>query len=455
MGMKPVTLETIARVTCGTLVGGGENITITGVVRDNREVKEGNLFVCFAGEKVDGHSFASKAYEAGAAACLAQRELEDAKGPYILVEDTFQAIKDLAKYYRSLLNIPVIGVTGSVGKTTAKEMTAAALSAKLNVLKTTANLNNELGVPLTLLSITEEHEAAVVEMGISDFGEMSRLADMVRPDICIMTTIGFCHLETLGDLDGVLRAKSEVFEYMNENGVAIVNGDDEKLAAFDPGVRKITFGYGEQNDWRGENIRADGTEGVLCDIVNSDGTFSAYIPAFGNHMVLGALPAAIAARLLGLTNEEIERGLLKYAPVGGRANIKDTEYIRIIDDCYNANPNSMAASLGSLSSVEGRKVAILGDMKELGAASRDLHRSIGVLAGQYGIDSVICLGAEAEFIYKGFISGGFETEAWHFPMKEAMFSVLPRLIKKGDTVLVKASHSMGFDEVVAELEKLK
>lgn len=455
MGMKPLTLDTIARVTGGRLIGGNENTIITGVVRDNREVKEGNLFVCFPGERVDGHNFAPKAFEAGAAACLAQRELPDAKGPYILVESTFQALKDLAKYYRSLFTIPVIGVTGSVGKTTAKEMTAAALSAKLNVLKTSANLNNEIGVPLTLLSMTEEHEAAVVEMGISDFGEMSRLADMVRPDICIMTTIGFCHLETLGDLDGVLKAKSEVFEFMNENGVAIVNGDDEKLGAFDPGARKITFGYGEDNNWRGENVRSDGTEGVLCDIKYPDGAFSAYIPAFGSHMVLGALPAAITAHLLGLTDEEIERGLLKYAPVGGRANIKDTGFIRIINDCYNANPNSMAASLASLSQVEGRKVAILGDMKELGVTSRDLHRSIGVLAGKYGIDSLVCLGAEAEFIYKGFISGGFETEAWHFPMKDAMFSVLPSLVKKGDTVLVKASHSMGFDEVVEELEKLK
>ena len=455
MGMKPVTLETIARVTGGRLVGGSENITITGVVRDNREVKKGNLFVCFPGAKVDGHDFAQKAFEAGASACLAQRELADAAGPYILVEDTFTALKALAKYYRSLFTIPVIGVTGSVGKTTAKEMTAAALSSKLNVLKTSANLNNEIGVPLTLLSITEEHEAAVVEMGISDFGEMARLADMVRPDICIMTTIGFCHLEALGDLDGVLRAKSEVFEFMNENGVAIVNGDDEKLSAFDLGVRKITFGYGEQNIWQAENVRTDGTNGVLCDIKYPEGAFSAYIPAFGSHMVLGALPAAIAAKLLGLTDDEIERGLLKYAPVGGRANIQDTGFIRIINDCYNANPNSMAASLASLSEVEGRKVAILGDMKELGATSRDLHRSIGVLAGQYEIDSVICLGAEAEFIYKGFISGGFETEAWHFPMKDAMFSVLPSLIKKGDTVLVKASHSMGFDEVVEELKKLK
>lgn len=455
MGMKPMTLETIARVTDGELIGGNENVTITGVVRDNRQVKEGNLFVCFPGERVDGHDFAPQAYEAGAAACLAQHELSCAAGPYILVDNTFEALKKLAKYYRGLFDIPVIGVTGSVGKTTAKEMTAAVLSARFNVLKTTANLNNEIGVPLTLLSLTEEHEAAVVEMGISDFGEMSRLADMVRPDICIMTTIGFCHLETLGDLDGVLKAKSEVFDYMSPNGVAIVNGDDVKLREFDPQIRKITFGYGENNDWRGENVRTDGTEGVLCDIVSKESAFSAYIPAFGSHMVLGALPAAAVAYLLGLTDEEIERGLLKYVPVGGRANIKDTGFIRIIDDCYNANPNSMTASLSSLSEIKGRKVAILGDMNELGVKSEDLHRSIGVIAGQCGIDSLICLGGKAEFIYKGFISGGFETEAWHFPMKEAMFSVLPSLIRKGDTVLVKASHAMGFDEVVSELEKLR
>ncbi len=453
--MKPITLETAARVTGGTLLGGDPAARITGVVRDNREVLPGSLFVCIPGARVDGHDFAPAAFRAGASACLAEKPLPEAEGPVILVENTRQALIDLGRYYRSLLSIPVIGVTGSVGKTTAKEMTAAALSARFRVFRTPANLNNDIGVPLSLLSIGEEDEVAVIEMGISDFGEMSILADMVRPDICIMTTIGYCHLEKLGDLDGVLRAKSEIYRYMPENGVAVVNGDDEKLAAFDPGIRKITFGLGDSCEWRADNVRSDGVEGVLCDLVHDGTRFSAYIPAFGSHMVLGALPAAAVASLLGETPDEIARGLLTYAPVGSRASVRDTGFIRIIDDCYNANPNSVAASLASLSEVSGRRVAILGDMKELGASSRDLHRSIGVLSGRYGIDSLICLGAEAEFIYKGFISGGFETEAWHFPLKDALFSVLPSLIRKGDTVLVKASHSMGFEEVVAELEKLK
>lgn len=455
MAMKPLSLETIARVTGGTLIGGDPETLITGVFRDNREIIPGGLFLCIPGSRVDGHDFCGAAYAAGAAACMGQKELSGLAGPYILVESTLEALKALGKYYRGLFDIPIIGVTGSVGKTTAKEMTAAALSAKYNVFKTPANLNNEIGVPLSLLSMEEGHQAAVIEMGISDFGEMSRLADMVRPDICIMTTIGFCHLDNLGDLNGVLRAKSEVFSYMKPDAVAIVNGDDELLSGFDPGIRKLTFGLGENNDWRAENIRTDGFDGVLCDISGDGEKFSAYIPAFGSHMVLGALPAAAVGHLLGLTGDEIVRGLLTYAPVGGRANIKNTGFIRIINDCYNANPNSTAASLASLAAASGRRAAILGDMKELGAQSHELHRSIGVLAGQLGIDSLICLGEEAEYIYKGFISGGFDTEAWYFPLKEALFSVLPSLIKRDDTVLVKASHSMGFDEVVKELESLK
>ena len=456
MAMKPMTLETIARVTGGRYVG--EDILrktqITGVVRDNREVTEGNLFVCFQGARVDGHSYASHAFHAGAACCLAEKELPDAQGPYILVESSQNALKALGEYYRSLFDIPVVGVTGSVGKTTAKEMTAAVLSSKYNVLKTPENLNNELGVPLTLLSLREEHEAAVIEMGISDFGEMSRLAQMVRPDICLMTAIGYCHLENLGDLNGVLKAKSEVFRYMKPEGVAVVNGDDGLLGAFDPGVRKLTFGMGAHNDIQASNIMTVGTTGISCDITDKSGCVRVFIPAFGSHMVLGALPAAAIGRLLGLTDEEIRLGLLNYATVGSRASIFDTGYITIIDDCYNANPNSMAASLRSLGPLEGRKVAILGDMLELGRDTDELHRQMGVLAAELGVDCLICCGARAEFIFKGLISAGRELESWHFPLKDAFLCKLPSLIKKGDNVLVKASHGMHFEEITAELKKL-
>lgn len=457
MGMKPLSLETIAHVTGGEYVGDNalKSTCITGVVKDNREAYEGCLFICIKGERVDGHDFAGKACNAGAACCLAERPLQEPRGPYVRVESTLQALITLGEYYRGLFDIPVVGVTGSVGKTTAKEMTAAVLSEKYNVLKTPENLNNEIGVPLTLLSLREEHEVAVIEMGISNFGEMRRLAKMVRPDICLMTTIGYSHLEELGDLDGVLRAKGEVFEFMKPMSLAVVNGDDALLRGFNPpGIRKITFGLGKHNDYRAVKIEMVDTSAVNCDIVSRSAYISVMIPAFGSHMVLGALPAAVIGRYLGLTDEEIRLGLLNFSTVGSRANIIDTGYITLIDDCYNANPNSVTAAINSLCALEGRKVVILGDMLNLGRDSDALHRGIGILAGKSGVDCLICCGAQAEHIYKGLISSGVEIEARHFPLKDAFFSVLPSLIKKGDNVLVKASHGMHFEEITEALKKL-
>ena len=454
MKMKTLTLKTIAEITGGGLCGVADADTaVAGVSIDSRKCGDGYLFICTVGERVDGHDFASSAVEAGAVCCLAEKNLGGI--PHILVESTLEALKTIASYYRTLFDIPFIGVTGSVGKTTAKEMTAAVLSQKFNVLKTPENLNNEIGVPLTLLSLRDEHTAAVIEMGISEFGEMSRLATMVRPDICIMTAIGYCHLETLGDLDGVLKAKSEVFGFMPADGVAVLNGDDEKLAAFDPGMRRVTFGLGEQNDFYAADIADDGFAGISCKICHTGGGFDVRIPAYGRHIVLAALAAAAVGSLLGVDDDAVRRGLLDYAPVGGRANVERTDYITIINDCYNANPNSVTAALTSLASLPGRRVAILGDMNELGKKSDELHRGIGVLTGKLGIDCLICCGKQAEFIYKGHISGGTNLEAWYFPMKEAFFSVLPSLIKKDDTVLVKASHGMHFEEIVEELRGLR
>lgn len=457
MSMKPLSLETIARVTGGRYVGPDalRGTCITGVVRDNRQVQPGNLFLCIRGARADGHSFAPAAYAAGAACCLAEQPLDNAAGPYILVDSTLRALRALAAHYRTLFRIPVVGVTGSVGKTGAKEMTAAVLSRRFNVLKTPENLNNEIGVPLTVLSLQEEHQAAVIEMGISDFGEMSRLADIVRPDICIMTNIGYCHLEALGDLEGVLRAKSEVFQFMKPDATAVVCGDDELLGTFDPGIRKITFGLGRQNTVHAENVRNLGFEGIVCDIVHGDSRISAHIPAFGSHMVLAALAAAAVGLTLGLSDEEIVRGIADFQPVGGRANVRRSGYITVIDDCYNANPNSVSAALLSLAGIQGRRVAVLGDMLELGTNSDQLHRDVGVLVGKLGIDALICCGKSAEFIYKGLISTGIRIPAWHFPMKEALLHTLPSLIRRDDTVLVKASHGMHFEELVRALLELQ
>ena len=449
--MEHLTPQVIAEITGGRYIGDEvhKNVRIAGAVRDNRDVKPGNLFVCIRGARVDGHTFANSAFEAGAACCLAEQEIADAKGPYVLVESTLMALRKIGGYHRRLFNIPVIGITGSVGKTTTKEMAAAVLEQKFRVLKTGGNLNNDIGVPLTLLSLDESHEAAVIEMGISDFGDMNILTEMVRPNISILTKIGYAHLENLGDLNGVLRAKTEIYNFMSPDATAIVNGDDELLWTHDPGIRRLTYGLDPRNDVRAENIRTEGTDAVTCDIVGSAGRFPIKIPAFGSHLVLAALPAVMVGQMLGMTDAEIAQGLLSYAPVGGRANVTNTGFVTLIDDCYNANPSSVKEALQSLSALTGRRVAILGDMLELGEKSDDLHREIGVFAGQSGIDLLICCGEQAELIREGFLfaAGDAEKRALHFPEKAELIEMLPELIKKDDNVLIKASNGMQFDEI--------
>ena len=452
--MKHLTPKIIAEVTGGTYVGddGLQNVRIHGAQRDNRDVVPGNLFLCIKGARVDGHDFANAAFDLGAVCCLAEHDITDAKGPYVIVDSTLLAIRKIGEYYRSLFDIPFIGLTGSVGKTTAKELVAAALSAKFNVLKTKENLNNDLGVPLTLLSLDESHEVAVIEMGISDFGDMSVLAQMVRPDIFIMTKIGYAHLEELGDLQGVLKAKTEAFAYMKLDSLAIMNGDDELLRGFDTKRETIYFGLGEGNDFRAVNVRTEGTSAVEFDISSDTGKFPVKLMSYGSHLAALAPAAAAVSRILGLSDEEISRGLATYSPIGGRSNAADTGSITLIDDCYNANPNSVRAALSSLATLSGRRVAILGDMLGLGAGSDELHREIGVFAAQCAIDSLICCGDEARYITDGFesASGG---ECCFFDNKADLISAFPKLIKKDDAVLVKASNGMKFFELLPALKE--
>jgi len=454
--MLPLTIRTIAAVVGGEYRGDAALLErcISSVVRDNREVVEDSLFLCFRGERVDGHSFAASAFASGAICAIAERLLDGA-GAHIIVDDTAQALKKLGAHYRNLLKIPVIGVVGSVGKTTMKELIAAALGAKMRVLKTDKNLNNELGVPLTLLSIGEEHDAAVIEMGISDFGEMTRLAEMARPDIVVFTAVGHSHLEQLGDLDGVLRAKAEVFPLMPRDGVAVLCGDDAHLRGAETGLRTLYFGTDEHNDYRAENITADGTNSCKFNVITPSEKVAVELQAYGLHLASSSAGAVAVGELLGLSQAEIARGLSSYAPIDGRANTIITPNFTLIDDCYNANPDSMASSLRSLSGLAApRRVAILGDMKELGANENELHRNLGLLIGSLNIDVLICLGEKAEFIFKGFIASKAERERYHFPLREAFFAQLPSLIKKGDAILVKASHSMNFNEIVDFIKKL-
>ena len=447
--MKPFTLAEIAAA-CGGKYVGSEDMkatAITSVERDSRCVKPGALFLAIPGERVDGHDFIQTAYQKGAVCTLCEKAPSTNEHPFILVPSTLEAVKKAARAYREKFNIPIVGVSGSVGKTSTKEMLYAVLSQKYKTHKTQGNLNNELGVPLTLLSMPEDTEAAVIEMGISDFGEMHRLSQMVQPTVCVLTVIGCCHLEKLGDRDGVLKAKTEMFDFARPEATLILNGDDDKLATIKEvrGTQPVFFGLSETNSYHAENIENNGEGGVRCTLCFDDKRLEVTIPAIGSYMVSNALAAVAAGRLLGLTDEQLISGVETYQTVGSRARVIHTDMLRIIDDCYNANPTSVKASLDTLKNFSGRTVAILGDMKELGTNELALHYETGAYAKQIGIDCVLCAGPLAKELARG-------ADGKWFAAVDDLLKQLPALLQQGDTVLVKASHSMQFETIVAFLK---
>ena len=448
--MRGISVSKAAEIVGGKLINNVfADREILGAVIDSRQVTEGFLFAAIKGERSDGHDYVNKAFELGAVCCLTERPIDDAHGSIIVVDDVQQAFKTLAEAYRETLNIPVIGIAGSVGKTTAKEMVSAVLSQKYNVLKTEKNFNNELGVPLTLFRIDPEHEAAVVEMGISDFGEMSRLAKMVKPTMAVYTLIGHAHLEHLHDLDGVLKAKTEMIEYMPNDAAVFVNGDDEHLAAYMCPLNVISFGTGDNCAVKAENISFD-NDCSSCEIVCGDRRIKAVIPAYGKHMIYAALEGAAVGIEMGLSDEEIAAGILSYETVGRRAAVIETGYITLIDDCYNANPDSVKCSIDSLTQRSGRKVCILGDMLEMGDDKESLHAEVGKHAADRGIDLLLCVGVQS----KHTCEGAQGISSYHFSTNEELIEKLGDFIKQGDTVLVKASNSMRFDEISEALKLL-
>ena len=455
--MKHMTLRAIAAACGGTYYGPTGNLekSVAGIAIDSRKIETGWLFAATVGERVDGHSFIASCYEKGALCCLGEKPPISEAHSYIQAASTFQALKDIAEYYRSTLQIPVVGITGSVGKTSTKEMIASVLGVKFNTLKTAGNFNNEIGLPLTVFNIRENHEAAVLEMGISDFGEMHRLSKIARPDICVMTNIGLCHLEFLGDRDGVLRAKSEIFDFAAEGAKAIVNGDDDKLRTLKsrPDLDVTLFGMDSSNDVYAKNVKNLGLDGLKCDISTPAGEFSAHIHIPGMHMVYNALAGTCVGLACGLTLEEIKAGIENAKTISGRNNIIHTANYTVMDDCYNANPVSMKASLDVLATALGRKVAILGDMGELGADELALHYTVGEHAAKNNIDLLLCVGTLSAEIVKGARAKNPDMNALLFQTKEELLEKLPELLIKGDSILVKASHFMQFEKIVKALDQ--
>lgn len=463
--MKNLTLENIAAACGGKLYGdsgrqGGKEVR--GVVLDSRQVEAGYLFVATVGERVDGHSFIPEALKKGAAGAVCQKLPEKAEegGCFILVEDSFQALKDIARFYREQLTVTVVGVTGSVGKTSTKECIAAVLARKYQVLKTVGNFNNEVGLPLTVLKIRDCHQVAVLEMGISDFGEMHRLSEIAKPDICVLTNIGQCHLENLKSRQGILKAKTEIFDFMSEDGLVCINGDDDMLRTVSEvkGRKPMTFGLGEGNRVQAGHIESKGLFGSRATVHLDGEEFKVDIPLPGEHMVYNALAAVCAGRLLGLSCSEIKQGLGDVKAVGGRSHMIRLEGRVVIDDCYNANPVSMCAAIDLLGMALTRKVAVLGDMFELGEKEAEMHAKVGAYAMEKGVDVLVCIGTLAEAMYQGAAEKAGEPgirqgEIHYFADKEAFLRKRQEILQEGDTILVKASHGMAFEEIVKDLGK--
>lgn len=453
--MKNLTLENIAKACGGTYVGLEEDRSreVENITTDSRAAKEGSLFVAIAGEKVDGHCFIPSVYEKGGLCAVCEKAPENPAGAYILVKSSLQAVKDIAEFYRQQLDIKVVGITGSVGKTSTKEMIASVLSEKYRVLKTLGNFNNELGLPLTVFRLREEDEVAVLEMGINHFGEMHRLSKVARPDVCVITNIGQCHLEYLGDRDGVLKAKSEIFDFIAPAGKVILNGDDDKLAALTEvkGIVPCFFGIESDRTIRAEHIKSLGLDGMKCTICVGEDGFDVTVPLPGYHMVFNALAATAVGVSLGMTLEEIKRGIEKAETIRGRFRVIKKNGIIVADDCYNANPVSMKASLGILNETQGRRVAVLGDMGELGGEKEALHAEVGAYAGSLDIQVCICVGELCSHLADAAKKVNPDMEIHVFSNLEEAVKELPLLIKQGDNVLVKASHAMHFEKIVDAL----
>lgn len=456
--MQNMSLEQITSAVGGTYYGDRtlKHLNISGVAIDSRKIKTDFLFVPIKGTRVDGHDFIREVMNEGALCTLTERPIEGISFPYILVDSCEQALKSLAKYYRSTLNVKVIGITGSVGKTSTKEMVATVLEQKYNVLKTSGNFNNEIGLPLTVFNIRPEHEIAILEMGISEFGEMHRLAEIAQPDLGIITNIGMAHMENLGSREGILRAKTEMFDHLKPDAHVVLNGDDDMLSTISDvnGRRPSFFGLSKTCNIYASDLCDLGLNGTECRIHLPSGELAVTVPVPGQHMVYNALAGAYTGLLLGLDPLQIKTGIESFTPVAGRNNIIKTSQLTIIDDCYNANPISMKASLDILGNDTHRKVAVVGDMFELGTEEKELHEEVGRYAAKKGIDVIYCIGTLAEEIYHGAKSAAAEhTAILHFSTKADFLEQISKLFQKDDTILVKASNGMKFTEIVSALKE--
>ena len=448
-------LEMIARITGGEFVGRKSNCPLSAISTDSRKLESGALFIPLRGEHFDGHDYISQAVKNGAAACLSEEVVAGLPIPVVKVNDTLKALGDIAATWRLQLNGPLVAVTGSAGKTTTKEMLATVLAQVAPGLKTAGNFNNLIGLPLTLIKLKKEDQWAVIEMGTSALGEIERLTEIAQPTIGIITNIGAAHLETLHGLDGVSRAKGELFAGL-QGGTAVINLDDPRVAQLPVanGVKKLTYGLTEQAQVRATEVVE--TETGLEFKLHFDGEVQQVMMAVhGRHNVLNAVAAAAVAVEINVPLQKISTGLAQFVAVGGRSDVKCLDDGGVlIDDSYNSNPLSAAAALKTLNSLSGsgQRIAVLGDMLELGETAHRLHQELGRQAA-LAADSVIAVGGFSADICRGAVEGGMAGNRCDAVQNAAAASdVLTKRYQPGDQILVKGSRGVHLEQVVETLK---
>ena len=458
--MEYLTIKELILASKGKLVSKmSENSTVNDIVIDSRKANKDNAFVAIIGENLDGHNFINSAINQGCKTIIKNKnsnvDIENKEINVIEVEDTQIAFGDIAKYYKEKFEIPFIAVTGSVGKTTTRDMVHSTISARYNALKNVGNLNNHFGVPLTLFNLNKEHEAAVIEMGMSNFGEIEYLANMVQPQIGIISNVGYSHVEYLGSREGIFKAKMEVTANFDSNSLLIINGDDDCLKTLkdkDLVYQLKTFGFEKNNDIYCEDYKMTDDSTTFTAVIDGKQE-EFFIPTVGEHNIYNAMAAILVGIKLNMTIEEIKEGLKNFQCTKNRLDIIKTNNITIIDSVYNAGIDSMNATLSILGRYDNRRVAILGDMFEMGEYAEFAHRQVGKFAAN-NMDVMVAIGKDAEYIVKELIETGVNPEnLYHFNTKEEAIDRLDNIIKENDVVLVKASRGMHLEKVVEYLSK--
>lgn len=459
--METITLGQLLEAVNGKLLGSFDALDtpIAQVDTDSRDIHEGALFIPLVGERFDGHAYINSALEGGAVGCLTTRERESYRDDkfYVKVGNTQRALRDLAAWYKARFAIPFVAVTGSVGKTTAKDMIAAVLGTKFKVLKTEGNFNNNIGLPLTLLRLDRTHEICVLEMGMDRPGEIDYLGDTVKPDVGVITNIGDAHIERLGSRENILKAKCEMLPHIKKDGLLILNGDDELLCTLrgTTPVATVFCGGTEEMDYQASLTGGDGISHIHCRLITPHMDRDVKIPALGGHMIYPTMMAAAVAEHFGLTADEIEEGLTRFVPTRMRMNILHrADQITILDDTYNANPQSVRAAISVLADGRSsRKIAVLGDMLELGPFAPALHSGVGEYLGKSKIDCLVAVGEMAKHIADGARDSGVP-EVYYCTDKDEAKELLDTVIRPDSTILVKASRGMQLEKLTQKLLEL-